>query len=490
MHNVGGLILKKGIKSFLSIETKCYDVIRGEGELMLDQDDLEFKNKILETIIDTAYEWIVVVDYQGKISYMNQNYCDFLEVNRGKVIGKHVTEVIENTRMHIVVQTGKEEIGSPQLIKGNYMIANRIPIYSDQKIVGAVGAVIFRDTKALNKMNSHIKSLMSQLQTYIEDWQENNGAKYTLNDIKTASKQVLELKEKVKSIASGDISVLIRGESGTGKELFAHSIHQLSERSQNPFIKINCGAIPENLLESELFGYEEGAFTGAKKGGKKGKFVLAHGGTIFLDEIGDMPLHMQIKLLRVLQEKEVEPVGAVKPIPVDVRVIAATNRPLEQMIEEKRFREDLFYRINVIPFTIPPLRERPEDIAPLTEFFIEKVSKRTGKRITSIDDEVLNIFSQHRWPGNLRELENVIEAAIHLTSGEKIEMRSLPDYLMDDPKLLIGQKTLKEILEDTEKRVIQRTLQKYDADKQLVAKALGISKSSMYEKIKKFKLEI
>src|SRR5690606_30515149 len=232
--------------------------------------------------------------------------------------------------MHIVVQTGKEEIGSPQLIKGNYMIANRIPIYSDQKIVGAVGAVIFRDTKALNKMNSHIKSLMSQLQTYIEDWQENNGAKYTLNDIKTASKQVLELKEKVKSIASGDISVLIRGESGTGKELFAHSTHQLSERSQNPFIKINCGAIPENLLESELFGYEEGAFTGAKKGGKKGKFVLAHGGTIFLDEIGDMPLHMQIKLLRVLQEKEVEPVGAVKPIPVDVRVIAATNRPLEQ----------------------------------------------------------------------------------------------------------------------------------------------------------------
>lgn len=456
---------------------------------MFNHNDFEFKNKILETIIDTAYEWIVVVDHQGKIMYMNKNYCDFLEVNREEVIGTHVTKVIENTRMHIVVQTGEEEIGSPHYIKGNYMIANRIPIYSDHTIVGAVGAVIFKDTKALNKMNSHIKSLMSQLQTYIEDWQENNGAKYTLNDIKTVSKQVLELKEKVKNIASGDISVLIRGESGTGKELFAHSIHQLSERSQNPFIKINCGAIPEHLLESELFGYEEGAFTGAKKGGKKGKFVLAHGGTIFLDEVGDMPLNMQVKLLRVLQEKEVEPVGAVKPIPVDVRVIAATNRPLEQMIEESRFREDLFYRINVIPFRIPPLRERPEDIGPLTQFFIEKVSKRTGKRITAIDDEVMNIFNQHQWPGNLRELENVVEAAIHLTSGEKIEIRSLPDYLVDDPKLLIGQKTLKEILEDTEKRVLEKTLQKYSDDKQLAAKALGISKSSMYEKLKKLKLE-
>lgn len=457
---------------------------------MVNYDDLEFKNKILETIIDSAYEWIVVVNHQGKIIYINHNYCEFLEVNRDEVIGTHVTEVIENSRMHIVVQTGEEEIGSPHYIKGNYMIANRIPIHLDNKIIGAVGAVIFRDTKALNKMNSHIKSLMSQLQTYIEDWQENNGAKYTLNDIKTGSRQILELKKKVKNIASGDISVLIRGESGTGKELFAHSIHQLSERSQNPFIKVNCGAIPEHLLESELFGYEEGAFTGAKKGGKKGKFVLAHGGTIFLDEVGDMPLHMQIKLLRVLQEKEVEPVGALHPIPVDVRVIAATNRPLEQMIVEKRFREDLFYRINVIPFTIPPLRERPEDIEPLTKFFIERTSKRTGKRITSIDDEVMNIFHAHQWPGNLRELENVIEAAIHLTTGEKVEIGALPDYLVDDPKLLIGQKTLKEILEDTEKRVLMKTLHKYNDDKQLAAKALGISKSSMYEKLKKLKLEI
>jgi transcriptional regulator with PAS, ATPase and Fis domain len=456
---------------------------------MLNEMDVQYKNDILETIIDSAYEWIVVVNSTGDIVYINKNYCQFLEIEQGEAIGKHVTEVIENSRMHIVAKSGKEEIADLQYIKGNYMIANRIPIFSDGKLIGALGTVIFRDTKEWNKMNSHIKSLMPKLQTYLQDWEENNGAKYTLQDIKSISKPIRDLKEKVKNVASGDISVLIRGESGTGKELFAHSIHALSPRSHQPFIKVNCGAIPEHLLESELFGYEEGAFTGAKKGGKKGKFLLAHGGTIFLDEIGDMPVNMQVKLLRVLQEKEVEPVGAVKPIPVNVRVIAATNRPLEKMIEEKRFREDLFYRINVIPFKIPPLRERPEDISHLTDFFLEKISRRAGKRITTIDEEVRKVFNQHGWPGNLRELENVIEAAVHLTDGERITIYSLPESLKGDPKILIGQLSLKEILEETEKRIIERTLEQVHQDRLEAAKALGISKSSMYEKIKKYKLE-
>ena len=456
---------------------------------MFDGIDIRYKNDILETIIDSAYEWIVVVNQEGNIVYINKNYCEFIGIDRNVAVGTHVTKVIENSRMHLVAQSGKEEIADLQYIKGNYMIANRIPIFSNGKVIGALGTVIFRDTKEWNKMSSHIKSLMPQLQTYIEDWQENNGAKYSLHDIKAISKQVVELKEKVKNVASGDISVLIRGESGTGKELFAHSIHQLSGRSHQPFIKINCGAIPEHLLESELFGYEEGAFTGAKKGGKKGKFLLAHGGTIFLDEIGDMPLNMQVKLLRVLQEKEVEPVGALQPIPVNVRVIAATNRPLEKMIEEKRFREDLFYRINVIPFKIPPLRERLEDIDHLTDFFLKKITKRSGKRISIIDNEVRRLFYQHTWPGNLRELENVIEAAIHLTDGERIMISSLPEYFMGDPKLLIGQRSLKEILEETEKRIIEKTIEQYGQDKLQAAKALGISKSSIYENIKKYELE-
>jgi transcriptional regulator with PAS, ATPase and Fis domain len=193
---------------------------------------------------------------------MNKNYCQFLEIEQEEALGKHVSKVIENSRMHIVAKSGKEEIADLQYIKGNYMIANRIPIFSDGKLIEALGTVIFRDTKEWNKMNSHIKSLMPKLQTYLQDWEDNNGAKYTLQDIKSISPQILQLKEKVKNVASGNISVLIRGESGTGKELFAHSIHHLSPRSHHPFIKVNCGAIPEHLLESELFGYEEGAFTG------------------------------------------------------------------------------------------------------------------------------------------------------------------------------------------------------------------------------------
>lgn len=456
---------------------------------MFNEIDAQYKNDILETIIDSAYEWIVVVNKEGNIVYMNKKYCEFLEINRNEAIGKHVTTIIENSRMHLVAKSGKEEIADLQYIKGNYMIANRIPIYSNGEVIGALGTVIFRDTKEWDKMSSHIRSLMPQLQTYLQDWQEHNGAKYTLQDIKSVSKQIKELKEKVKNVASGDTSILIRGESGTGKELFAHSIHQLSSRSNKPFIKVNCGAIPEHLLESELFGYEEGAFTGAKKGGKKGKFLLAHGGTIFLDEIGDMPLNMQVKLLRVLQEKEVEAVGSMTSIPVDVRVIAATNRPLEKMIQENRFREDLFYRINVIPFKVPPLRERVEDIGHLTEFFLKKITNRSGKRITMIEEDVLNLFYKHTWPGNLRELENVIEAAIHLTDGEKITISSLPEYFMGDPKLLIGQRSLKEILDETEKKIIEKSLEQFGQDKLQAAKSLGISKSSMYEKIKKYSLE-
>jgi PAS domain S-box-containing protein len=453
------------------------------------KEDISFQHEILETIINCAYEWIVVVDDKGRIIYINNNYCKFLDKNREEILGKHVTEVIENTRMHIVVQTGKEEIADLHYIKGNYMIANRIPIFANGKVIGAVGTVIFRDTNEWKRMNSHIKSLLPQLQTYLQEWKEDNGAKYTLKDIISQSKQMEILKEKVKRIADSDISVLIRGESGTGKELFAHSIHQLSSRSSKPFIKVNCGAIPEHLLESELFGYEEGAFTGAKKGGKKGKFQLADGGTIFLDEIGDMPLHMQVKLLRVLQEKEIEPVGSTKTIPVDVRIIAATNRPLERMIEEKRFREDLYYRINVVPFVIAPLRERLEDIGPLTYHFVEKICQRTGKRITVVDEEVLQIFSQHVWPGNIRELENVIEAAIHFANGETIGIEALPEYLKANSAYQIQGKTLKQLLQEAEKNIIQKSLVQYQNDKLKAAKALGISKSAMYEKVKKYGLD-
>ncbi|WP_096156857.1 sigma-54 interaction domain-containing protein [Bacillus sp. FJAT-45066] len=442
---------------------------------------------MIETIVANAFEWIVVVDRHGKILYMNDSYCQFLSVEKEGVIDRHVTEVIENTRMHIVAESGKAEIADLQYIKGNYMIANRVPILNKQdQVIGAFGTVIFRDTSEWDKMNTHVKSMLTRIQSYLQEYELHTGVKYSLDDIIGESEIIHSLKRKVKQVAAGDVSVLIRGESGTGKELFAHSIHQLSERSQKPFIKVNCAAIPEHLLESELFGYEEGAFTGAKKGGKKGKFLLANGGTLFLDEIGDMSLAMQIKLLRVLQEGEVEPVGASSSQQVDVRIIAATNRPLEKMMEEKRFREDLYYRIHVIPFYIPSLRERIEDIPQLTQHFIQKICKRTGRRISNVEESVIQTFSTYQWPGNIRELENVIQAAVHLSSGESLTHDALPDYLKESFALPIGKKNLKEMLEDTEKLALLQTLRNCNGDKVLAAKQLGISKSSFYEKLKKY----
>ncbi|PLR84418.1 sigma-54-dependent Fis family transcriptional regulator [Bacillus canaveralius] len=447
---------------------------------------LELPVDIIETIIENAFGSLVVVDRDGKIIYMNRKYCEFLEVDRDEVIGRHVTNVIENSRMHIVAETGKEEIADLQYIRGNYMIANRVPIFSNGEVIGAFGTVFFQDTYEWMQMNSHVKSLLTKIHSYIQEI--DSGVKYSLDDILGESEQIRSLKEKVKMIASSDISVLIRGESGTGKELFAHSIHRLSARSHKPFVKMNCAAIPEQLLESELFGYEEGAFTGAKKGGKKGKFQLADGGTLFLDEIGDMPGNMQVKLLRTLQEQEIEPVGSTKPLSVDVRIIAATNRPLEKMLGEKRFRDDLFYRINVIPFMIPPLRERMDDLPGLTDFFIKKITRKSGKRITGIDARVVRLLNSYSWPGNIRELENVIEASVYLSNSETITMEALPDYITNSSVYPLGEKKLKEILEDTEKLVLEQSLAKYQQDKLLAAKALGISKSTFYEKLHKYRL--
>ena len=451
--------------------------------------DNDYKDEIFKTVFEDAYHCFVVVDKHGFVTYMNNSYCHFLNLDKDLVIGKHVTDVIENSRMHIVAQTGIEEIADLQFIRGNHMVANRIPVRSNGKIVGAVGTVLFRDTKEWMSMNSHIKDLLLELEHYRNQQRKQHGATYSLHDIVGSSDKMNLLKEQVKKIATGDVSILLRGESGTGKELFAHSIHHLSERNAKPFIKVNCAAIPEHLLESELFGYQEGAFTGAKKGGKPGKFQLADGGTLFLDEIGDMPLSAQVKILRVLQEGEIEAVGSVQLEQIDVRIIAATNQPLEALIDKQKFREDLFYRINVVQLQIPPLRDRPEDIQVLAKYILHKITRRTGKRVTDIDEQVLSCFYSYRWPGNARELENVIESAVHLTNSEIIKMEDLPDRLQlnNDSIELTG--SLKDIVEQTEKQAIRRALDKCSGDKIKAAELLKVGKSSFYEKIKKYDLQ-
>jgi Nif-specific regulatory protein len=294
----------------------------------------------------------------------------------------------------------------------------------------------------------------------------------------------------VSQVAETSATVILRGESGTGKELIASAIHYASKRANKPLIKVACAALPENLLESELFGYERGAFTGALER-KPGRFELADGGTIFLDEIGDLPVSTQVKLLRVLQEKEIERLGGTTTIKIDVRVICATHRDLEEMVKQGKFREDLFYRINVFPITIPPLRERKEDIPALTDHFIEQFNKENKKKIKGINRAALDMLIAYDWPGNVRQLENVMERAVVLCQKELITPPDLPLNIQKAVEIEVSsaRMTLPELVESIEKQKIEEALAKHKTQKS-AAKALGITERMLGYKIKNYNIVV
>ncbi|WP_409305842.1 sigma-54 interaction domain-containing protein [Peribacillus sp. SCS-155] len=455
----------------------------------------------LGEIINLAAERIVVVDQDGIIKYINDAYCDFIGTTIENAINKPVQDVIENSRMHIVAKTGQPELAAVQSINGSEMIANRHPLFVGGDLVGAVGTVMFGNPQEWWAYSSKIQSLLDELKYYKTKYEKELRSKYKFDDLIGISPEFTALKKLAERVSGSQSAVLINGESGTGKELFAHSIHGKSSRSIFPFVPINCASIPEHLLESELFGYEEGAFTGAKRGGKKGKFETAHYGTIFLDEIGDMPLSMQSKLLRVLQEKEIQKVGGQKTISVDVRIIAATNRDLEKMVSEGRFRQDLYYRLNVIKLDIPPLRERGEDIVLIASSLIRKLEKKFHREGILLSGHVIQKLKNYSWPGNIRELENVLERAINVLDGRIIEAKHLPlylrdqeldggpasnqlseqDFLDDGPSL-----SLKENAEIAEKRAIKKALNLAGGNKQKAAKLLEVSKTTLYDKCRQY----
>lgn len=446
---------------------------------------------VLNAILEDGYDLIVVVDVFGMITMMSKGYKDFLGIENPE--GKHVTKVIENTHLHEVVKTGKPEVGEIQYINNKPTIAVRLPLFNKGKIIGAMGKVMFKDIKDLYALTSKMKNMESEIEYYREQLIKERGAKYSFENIVGVSEKLTATKNMAKRASASDSNVLILGESGTGKELFAHSIHNASKRGAGPFVKINCAAIPAELLESELFGYEGGAFTGARKEGKIGKFEMANKGSIFLDEIGDMPLQMQVKLLRVLQEREIERVGATKTKKIDVRVIAATNKNLESLVREGEFRKDLYYRLNVMTLSIDPLRSRKEDIEPLADFFIKKLSDEMGRYVKYITPEAMKYLKEYDWPGNIRELENIIERAINLLDSDMvIKPIHIPTKIIQGTYK--GNSTgearvLKDILENVEKEVILQTLKENEGNKQKTAKDLSISRTSLYQKLKQYGVE-
>ncbi|MHA6260411.1 sigma-54 interaction domain-containing protein [Sporosarcina sp. CAU 1771] len=430
---------------------------------------------LLTQILENAFQWFVVVNKESKIMYINEDYCKFLEIRREEALGKPVNDVIENSRMHEVIATGKAHIASAQFIKGTYMLANRVPLKVDGEVVGAFGSVVFRDFNDWHKLSSNVKIQMEKINF---GKPTNEGSQSLLKNIIGSSKAIRSIKETIQMIAPSDLPVLIQGESGTGKELFAHSIHQLSDRSDKPFIKLNCAAIPPDLLESELFGRAE----------TEGRFHLADGGTLFLDDVGNMPLSVQVKLLRVMQEGLIDSIGSVQSEKANVRLVAASNQPLKSLIESGKFREDLYYRIQAITLQLPPLRERMDDFIEITNYLFHKSLMRAGKRNLIFATDTMEYLQAYHWPGNVRELKNVIQAAVYLTNGEVIEPSVLPQQIkMERTFYTIGSRTLSESLEEVERNILHETLL-HNPDKLAAAKVLGLSRSTLYEKVKKYNL--
>jgi len=430
----------------------------------------------------------VVVDKENRVVLMTPRYCEILGIDPSQVVGRKVTDVIPHTRMHHVVESGEPEIGSIWEIKGETAIVNRIPIRKKGQIIGAVAFSVFDNLDEVKGFLKNLNKLDAELTYYRNEVEKLRGARYSLENIIGVSQAINIAKEQLTFIAKNDSTVLITGDTGTGKELFAHALHLSSRRRFNNFIKVNCAAIPDELMESELFGYESGAFTGARSAGKPGKFDLAHRGTIFLDEIGDLALRLQAKLLRILQDGEVEKVGSLAPHKVNVRIVAATNANLEKMVENKSFREDLYYRLNVISLHIPPLRDRREDIPLLAEHFVNELNERLGIKVEGIHPDVLELLVKYDWPGNVRELHNTIERTMNTMRNRFIQLEDIHWFL---PKIITVMKRshfkTANTLKQAELNLIKQALDTCQGNVTHAARLLGIHRSTIHNKLKKNK---
>lgn len=451
--------------------------------------------EILSVILEKAYEGIAVVDENGVLLEFNEAYSRFTGVKREEAMGRHVTEVIENTNLHITVKTGIPDRGVLQTIQGQPMVVHRIPLRKDGEIIGAIGMLIFEGISEMYEMYDRLQgeSLKNSGESKNITTLVAEDSRVTIDQIIGTSEQLLSVKRLARKAARTTATVFISGESGTGKEVFAKSIHHLSPAYNGPFISVNCGAIPENLFESELFGYEAGAFTGAHKDGKLGKFELAHNGTLFLDEIGELSLILQTKLLRVLQEREVERVGGVKRYQVNVRVIAATNRNIEQMVEEGSFREDLYYRLNIIRLHLPALRDRKEDIPILLDHFLKEVCHRYNIPEKRFSTAAVAVLMNEHWHGNIRELVNTVEQVAIMVDHDVIEVKDLPTIMRSgieevrrEGSPLLDQ--FKFAGEEAEKQLILQTLEGTRGNKSKAATMLGIHRTTLYQKLRKYKI--
>ena len=463
-------------------EEAIYDAIQNAKSVIEAMENEKAKNLRLEAILSISQEGIIAIDKEETVILYNRAAERIFEMPMDKVVGKKITEVIPNSRLITVLRSGERELNMIHSVNENKIIANRIPIRVNGETVGVVAN--FQDVTRIEELEKLYRKTIISKGMY---------AKRQFEEMVSNNAKMQSVIKLAKKYAQSDSTVLIYGESGTGKEWFAQAIHNASSRAKMPFVAINCAALPGAILESELFGYEEGAFTGAKKGGKKGLFELAHQGTIFLDEISEMDIQIQARILRVIQEKEVMRLGDDKIIPINVRIVTATNQPLYEAVEKKIFREDLFYRLNVLKLDIPPLRERLEDIEALCNYFVRRYNRKYHKNVEMLPQTYISALKAHRWPGNIREFENVIEKLMAASENGKIDRNDF-DLIMNTVqsgrKNNHGQATIYEELlnadlETIEYHFIKKILELEGYNKTAVAKRLNINRVTLNNKLKK-----
>jgi len=461
-----------------------------ESNAMKDAQGAEALAKVLELIVDNVYSGIIVCDSDSRILYINKFYADLLQTTREKAIGQHIKNFFPASRLPGVVETGEMELGRKCSLRADIaLLVNRIPVKMGNKTVGVVLQTVFKNYAEINELMARLSLLQREVNYYKRGLDSVLSATFDFDTIIGKNGRLLEAKRMAEKYAKTDGAVLVQGPTGSGKELFSHAIHLASDRRKGAFVCVNCAAIPRELLESELFGYEEGAFTGARRKGKAGRIELADRGTLFLDEIGDLPLNAQAKLLRVLEDGRFERLGGLKPVQVDFRLVAATNRDLRAMIHRNEFREDLFYRLNTMSVNIPPLSDRPEDIPELAHHFF-MVLERPHMKITEPAMEAMKSYS---WPGNIRELRNVIERAVSLVEADAIDVDQLPEEIRF-PKM--GQVKMSDFPDGTlagemaamEKKILERALVQTQKKMVKAAKILGISRSTLYEKCRRYEI--
>lgn len=447
------------------------------------------------TCAEHSDDGFLIVTTDGRIAYINPAYCNYIGIEQEGVIGKPVLDYINTSQLTIAandlafepqINVLHKVPASQYSDKERYSIATRVNVSMDGEPIAGVGQVKFvRNTL---RLSAAINEVYDELSYYKEQVRHLALERYSFKRILGESEKLQAAKHVAKRAAKNDFPVLITGETGTGKEVFASAIHYASSRKTKPFIRINCAAIPSELLESELFGYAEGSFTGAKKGGKKGKFELANEGTLFLDEIGDMPLAMQSKILRALQEGEIERVGGDKPVPVNVRIIAATNKNLEHEMAERRFRTDLYYRLNVIALSLPPLRHRKEDINIYIDAFLSEINEKYHTSVT-ITDEARERLIRYAWPGNVRELKNAIERCYALSDDEQISHFTIPKSIMSAVEIqnyCASDKPLESMMAEIERSILLAEINKNGGNLRQTALRMGIHRVTLYKKLDKY----